>query len=90
MLKSYIGLASTQGLETLVPEHELAVRSLALRAKSSRKVCCWAILPDADAHEIDRRLAAGESAAALALLEAAARTVGQILPSDLTPDEQPE
>lgn len=79
MLKSYVGLATPLGLEALLPEHELAVRALARRAKCSRSVCCWAVLPDDDACEIDRRLAAGEGIAALRLLEAAARSVGRIV-----------
>jgi hypothetical protein len=84
MLKSYVGLASARGLEAFAPEHQLAVESLAARARASRSVCCWAVLPDDGAREIDDRLAAGEAVAALALLETAAREVGQILPSDLT------
>jgi hypothetical protein len=83
MLKSYVGLASPNGLEALYPEHALAVETLAARAKRGRSVCCWAVLPDDDACEIDHCLASGEQASALALLEAAAREVGQILPSDL-------
>ena len=84
MLKSYVGLASARGLEAFAPEHHLSVESLAARARKARSVCCWAVLPDDDAREIGDRLAAGESIAALVLLEAAAREVGQILPSDLT------
>src|SRR5262249_36090750 len=83
MLKSYVGLASTRGLEAFVPEHHLAVQALAARARKVRSVCCWAVLPDDDAREIDDRLAAGAAGAALALREATAREFGPILPSDL-------
>ena len=81
MLKSYVGFATSRGLETFVPEHALAVRVLTARARPGQSVCCWAVLPDTDAWEIDRRLATGETLAALALLESAARSVGQILPA---------
>jgi hypothetical protein len=83
MLKSYVGLASARGLEAFAPEHRLAVQALAARARKVPSVCCWAVLPDDDAREIDDRLAAGEAEAALALLEATAREVGPIFPSDL-------
>jgi hypothetical protein len=83
MLKSYVGLASARGLEAFAPEHHLAVQALAARARKVRSVCYWAVLPDDDALAIDDRLAAGDARAALALLEATAREVGPILPSDL-------
>lgn len=82
MLKSYIGFATFRGLETLLPEHALAVQALTARARPGQSVCCWAVLPDSDAREIDDRLAAGETIAALALLETAARSVGQVFPGD--------
>lgn len=82
MLKSYVGLASLNGLEVLLPETERAVAALAGFAGSKRAVCCWAVLSGEDAVEIDQRLAAGEKAAALAFLEATARGAGSILPDD--------
>lgn len=83
MLKSYIGLATPRGLESLVPEHAPAAQALAARARTRQSVCCWAVLPDSDAAEIGYRLAAGEATAALALLEAAAQSVGRIPLDDL-------
>ena len=83
MLKSYVSLASARGLEAFAPEHDLAIQALSARARKMRSVCYWAVLPDQAAREIDDRLAAGESRAALALLEATAREFGPILPSNL-------
>jgi len=81
-MKSYIGLATPRGLESLVPEQAHVAQALAAHARDTRSVCCWAVLPDADAAEIGSRLAAGESADALALLEAAAQSVGRITLDD--------
>lgn len=86
MLKSYVGLATFAGLEVLLPEHEFVVNALTALARPKRAVCCWAILDGEDANEIDQRLAAGEKAAALALLEATARGAGSILPAHAVAD----
>ncbi|MFO0849964.1 MAG: hypothetical protein U0871_15620 [Gemmataceae bacterium] len=83
MLKSYVGLASARGLEALTPDHHLARQALATRTRGRRSVCCWAVLPDDSAAAIDEQLAAGDTRAALFLLEATAFGVGPILPSDL-------
>ena len=83
MLKSYVGLASLDGLEVLLPETERAISALAECARAKRAVCCWAVLRGEDAVEIDQRIAAGEKASALAFLEATAHSAGSILPPDL-------
>jgi hypothetical protein len=80
MLKSYLALATPTGLKSLVPEHTHATQALVARAARDRSVCCWAVLPDTDAAEIEDCIDAGETVAALALLEAAACSVGRILP----------
>lgn len=87
-MKAYIGVASARGLETLLPEQGLVVQALVARATQRRSVCCWAVLPDSDAREIRYRLADGEQAAALALLEASAREVGSILPAEQNSDRE--
>lgn len=80
MLKSYLALATPSGLQSFVPEHTHATQALVARAARGRSVCCWAVLPDDDAAEIADCIDAGETAAALALLEAAACSVGRVLP----------
>jgi len=84
MLKSYVGLATPNGLEVLLPESQLVVDALTERARPKRAVCCWAVLDGDDASEIDERLAAGEHAAALAMLVATAHGAGSILPNEAT------
>ena len=44
MLKSYVGLASPNGLEVLLPESQLVVDALTALARPKHAVCWWAVL----------------------------------------------
>lgn len=86
MLKSFVGVASRQGLAILQPERDETL-SLVRRAvrEGTRRVGFWVVLDDADAPAVralfldDRRLEA------MLLLDCAAKHLGRILPSDPAP-----
>lgn len=80
MITSYIALTSRRGLEAFLPEADHDVSELARRARADPGVCYWAVLSDDDARRVGRALAAGEPAAALALLDRAAAYAGPIVP----------
>lgn len=80
MLTSYIALTSRRGLEAFLPETDQDVPELARRTRSDPALCYWTVLADDDAWRVGRALAAGEPAAALALLGRAAAYAGPIVP----------
>lgn len=82
MMDSYVGIISRRGLECFVPETEHTARFLVKRAKrSTPSLCYWAVMHQAHATEIKRLLASDNSAEALRILNAAAQSLGSILPS---------
>ena len=49
MLRSYVAIATRNGLEAFFPEHELVVRELvrrAYRGPGHTALCCWAVIPE--------------------------------------------
>lgn len=81
MLTSYIALTSRRGLEAFLPETDRDVPELAWRTRCGPAICYWTVLADDDARRVGRTLAAGEPAAALALLDRAATYAGPIIPA---------
>jgi len=63
MLKSYVGIASRNGLERFCPDHPDVTRFLAIQAsrlKRQRAVLVWAAVSDIVADEIMDELRFGE------------------------------
>ena len=83
MLKSYVAMASSQGLLTLQPESEVVVRDLVDRAYSRRRessVCLWVVMAAEDAARVAAEMEAGDLRSALVTLARDARQLGSILP----------
>ena len=81
MLKSYVGIASRNGLERLCPDHPEVARFLSIQAgrlRPQRATLVWAVMPDAAADAVLDELRFGEKQAALRLLQATARECGQL------------
>ena len=90
MLGAYVGIITSRGLEAFFPEHDHVVRFLtrrAYRGGKCRALCCWAVLADVAAHEVQIDLTLGNLEAALATLNRAALELGTIIPgNDFLPD----
>jgi hypothetical protein len=85
MMRAYLGIVSSRGLEWLLPENESVLRFLTGRTYANcplQAVCCWAAMHAPAAAEIQYELEDGNSCTALRLLQASALFVGPILPSD--------
>ncbi len=85
MLRSYLGIATRYGLETLLPEHQqafLRLRNQACLRHSTEPLCFWAVLPEDAAQVVQRELRAGKPLAALATLDQHAQQLGPLLPFD--------
>jgi len=83
MKQSYVGLVSRRGLESCLPDDDVALGFLLRRAyglRPTRAVCYWALLEDEAQGDIVRLLDAGEPAAAFAALQALAVSLGTIPP----------
>jgi len=83
MLKSYVGIATRDGLEQFCPEHPSVTRFLvrqADRLKRRRAVCLWAVIPDTDADDVCDELLHGTKQDALKLLRRTAKELGPLLP----------
>ena len=81
MLKSYVGIASRNGLERFCPGHPEVTRFLAIQAsrlKRQRAVLVWAAVSDIVADEIMDELRFGEKQAALQLLQSSAHECGLV------------
>ncbi len=85
MLKSYIGIATRNGLHAFHPEREHVVRELvwsAYRDPGRCALCCWAVIPETAALEVARQMDEGDHYAALLTLDRSATALGPILPSN--------
>lgn len=85
MLKSYIGIATRNGLQAFLPEREHVVSEFVRSAYSEPgrcALCCWAVIPETDALEVARQMDEGDYYAALLTLDRAATALGPILPSN--------
>ena len=83
MLKSYVAMASSQGLLTLQPESEVVVRDLvdrAYRRRRESRVCLWVVMAAEDAARVAAEMEAGDLRSALVTLDRDARQLGSILP----------
>jgi hypothetical protein len=88
MRRSYVGIASRLGLESLWPEHPhtaaFLLRRLA-RHRDVQAVCFWAVMAPEFAEQIWLELAAGNRQEALILLQSLATYVGRLLPEENPP-----
>jgi hypothetical protein len=89
MINSYVGIASQEGLEVFVPEHEHVVRFLARRAGRRHAACYWAVMPEEAAAEVRRLLDLGEPYEALLALNLVATQIGPLLPHPPDPASPP-
>jgi hypothetical protein len=83
MLRSYVAMASSRGLLTLLPESEAIVRDMVERAYRHRRessVCLWVVMAAEDAARVTAEMEAGELRSALVTLDREARQLGSILP----------
>ena len=83
MVKSYVGIISSRGLESLLPETEHAVPFLirrAYRRRPTEAVCYWAVMQDTVAGEVKRQLEWKRYADALLTLRTLATYFGTISP----------
>ena len=83
MLKSYVGIASSQGLTILQPEEDDTL-SFVRRSglNGGEQVGFWAVLGDIDARCVQALVVSGHRREALWLLDRAAKDIGRIIPSD--------
>ena len=84
MARSYLGIVTRRGLESLVPETEHAVPFLLRRAGRWRPTpafCCWAVLPEIAFFKTQYQLDCGHFRDALLTLNAEALHLGTLLPS---------
>ena len=85
MLQSYVGIITSQGLESLVQETERTTRLVTRFAygnRLGRTICCWAAVQHSVAMDVRRLVDDGDRARALEILNGSARFLGPILPSD--------
>src|SRR3954463_542061 len=85
MLKSYVVIATRNGLQEFLPEREHVVRALvrsAYRDPARCALCCWAVVAETAALEVARQMDEGDHYAALLTLDRAATALGPILPSN--------
>ena len=82
MLRSYVAMASSRGLLTLLPETEAIVQALTERAYRRRdsNLCLWVVMAAEDAARVAAEMEAGNLRSALVTLEREARQIGSILP----------
>jgi hypothetical protein len=86
MMRSYLGIITSHGLESLFLESDYVLQFLARLAYTEqplRGVCYWAAMNVPEATEIQGQLDEGDSDRALQILHASARFIGPILPSDV-------
>lgn len=82
MLKSYVGIASRNGLERFCPDHPEVTRFLAIQAsrlKRQRAVLVWAAVSDVFADEIMDELRYGDKQTALRMLQTSAHECGLVM-----------
>ena len=87
-MQSYLGIITSHGLQSLFLESEYVLRFLARLAyaeQPTRGVCYWAAIQVPEANEIQGQLEEGDNDTALQILQASARFIGPILPSDVRP-----
>lgn len=82
MLKSYVGIASRNGLERFCPDHPEVTRFLAIQAsrlKRHRAVLVWAAVSEVIADEIMDELRYGDKQVALQMLQTSAHECGLVM-----------
>lgn len=84
MARSYLGIITRKGLESLVPETEGAEELLRHQAEIERHrafVCCWAVLQQEVARDLQLQLRAERYREALVQLNIEAQSLGTLLPA---------
>ena len=84
MIRSYVGIVTTRGLQAFYCENDHIVRFLnrrLYRHKPYAGLCYWAVMPDETANQVERQLELGEYVLALRTLQTHALHYGSILPA---------
>ena len=84
MARSYLGIITDQGLESLFPETEHAALFLLRRAhrdEANRSLCCWAVLSETTASGVLRDVYLGRFWNALVRLNIEAKYLGTLFPA---------
>ena len=85
MRRSYLGIISKRGLESLLPECERTrsmIASVVCRQRA-RAACCWVVMQDHDATRIMQFVGQGYTSAALTALQVQATDGGLLAPAEL-------
>ncbi|MBI1315023.1 hypothetical protein GC176_27345 [bacterium] len=85
MRKSYVGIATPQGLEVFVPENRHVGRFLMRRAYRSgtfSSVCFWAVMEEAIASTVLTLLYSGRRQDALLIIQTLATETGSFFPEE--------
>ena len=84
MNRSYLGVVTRRGLEAFFQEEDHVIRFLHRRVYRRRPYdgfCCWAVMQDEIASQIEFQLEAGDHLLALRTLQSHAMHWGAILPN---------
>jgi hypothetical protein len=87
-MRSYVGIVTSRGLQSLFPESDYVLRGLTRLAyvgQPVHAVCYWAAMHVPEATEIQAQLDEGDSNRAFQVLQTSATFLGPILPSDVRP-----
>lgn len=83
MNRSYVGIITHRGLQAIYHENDHVVRFLNRRLYRRRPyggLCCWAVMPDETADQVERQMELGENLLALRTMQTHALHFGSILP----------
>lgn len=83
MNQSYVGVITAHGLQAIYQESDHVVQFLdrqLYRKKPFFGLCCWAVIADHVAEQIEFQIRLGDSKAALRVLQEYADFLGPILP----------
>ena len=85
MNRSYVGVVTAQGLQAIYQESDHLLRFLNRRLYRKQPflgLCCWAVMAEEFADQIERQTKVGDSQSALRAFQENAIHFGSILPSE--------
>jgi len=84
MNRSYVGIVTASGLQAIYIESDHLLRFLdrrIYRKQPYEGLCCWAVMPEEAARQIEHQTRMGQNQHALAALQEHSIYCGSILPS---------
>ncbi len=84
MNRSYVGVVTARGLQAIYRENDHVVQFLNrrfYRQEPYSGICCWAVMADETADQVERQMEFGENQLALRTLQSHALHCGSILPN---------